>query len=105
VDELLVEKEEIKGRIAGYRAQLATPEHNDDEHLRLQLKIARLELEINGYAMKLEKAEADGDGVREERYAGLINKTRDNLHDLNQQLFLLQQREERQPNRGNFLSI
>jgi hypothetical protein len=72
MDELLVEKEEIRGRIAGYRAQLETPEHRDDEHLSLQLKIARLELEINGYAIKLEKAEADGDGVREERYSGLI---------------------------------
>jgi hypothetical protein len=47
-DELLVEKEEIKGQIAGYRARLETPEHNDDKHLHLQPKIARLELEING---------------------------------------------------------
>jgi hypothetical protein len=42
----------IQGQIAGYRAQLETPEHNDDEHLHLQLKIARVELEINGYAIK-----------------------------------------------------
>jgi hypothetical protein len=60
MDELLVEKEEIRGRIARYQAQLATPEHNDDEHLRLQLKIARLELEINGYVIVFNNAIADG---------------------------------------------
>jgi hypothetical protein len=60
MDDLLVENEEIKGRIAGFRAQLETLADNDDKHLRLQLKIARLELEINGYQIQFNKALADG---------------------------------------------
>jgi hypothetical protein len=102
MDNLLVEKEEIKGRIAGFRAQLETPEHNDDEHLHLQLKIARLELEINGYAIKLEKAEADGRENRVDKLLGTIKSAKDNL---NKQLSLLQQQQSSRDLVQNILQI
>jgi hypothetical protein len=82
MDELLVEKEEIQGRIAGYRAQLAIPEHRDDEHLCLQLEIARLELEINGYAIQFNKALADGNNEDKVLFADLIKSARNNFDKL-----------------------
>lgn len=82
MDELLEAKEEIKEQIAGYRAQLAIPEHNDDEHLRLQLEIARLQLEINGYAIKLENAVAEGNNEDKVLFADLIKSRRSNLDKL-----------------------
>jgi hypothetical protein len=95
MDELLVEKDDIKGRIAGYRAQLATPEHNDDEHLRLKLEIALLNLKINGYEIKLEKAEADGINLLSlGPLLETIKSARDNL--AKEQLLLLQLQEQRQ---------
>jgi DNA-binding protein YbaB len=95
MDELLVEKEEIQGRIAGYQAQLAIPEHRNDKHLRLQLDIARLELEINGYAIKFNKALADGNNEDKELFADLIKSARNNLDKLLAQQQEQQQQEDR----------
>jgi hypothetical protein len=106
MDELLVEKEEIKGRIAGYRDQLETLVDKDDEHLRLQLQTARLELdivclklEINGYEIQFNKAIAEGNEKDKHLYGDLISKRAANLQPLEERHLLAQQQ---QTSRGNF---
>ena len=84
MEELLEEKEDIKQDIALYRGQLQTALNDDRrKELKLALKIARLELEINGYKIELENAATYEE---KQRLSDLINKARDTLHDLNVQL-------------------
>jgi hypothetical protein len=77
--------------------------------MTLQERIAVLENTIRDYETLLKTAVADGKDNLAVKLLETIDKARDSLHDLNEQLFLLQQREERQllaqqqqPNRGNF---
>jgi hypothetical protein len=80
MEALLEEKEDIKQEIALYRGQQTV---NDDRRneLKLALKIARLELEINGYKIDLENAATDKERRRKEKQ---IETKELLLHDLNQ---------------------
>lgn len=58
--------------------------------MTLEGRIAKLEAEIEGYKIQLNKAIADGNDEKEKLFGGLIKSARDNLDKL-----LIQQQEER----------
>jgi VIT1/CCC1 family predicted Fe2+/Mn2+ transporter len=91
------EEQELINDISNHENQLQTA-LNDGKRKELQsaLKIARGELEITGYKIKLEKAEADGREDRVDKLLETIKTRGDNLDKLlAERLLLLQQLEER----------
>lgn len=64
-------------------------ENNNNEQntpLTLEQEIANLKRTIERYETKFKKAEEENDNEQKKMYANLITATRNNLHDLNQQL-------------------
>jgi VIT1/CCC1 family predicted Fe2+/Mn2+ transporter len=78
------EELELMNDISNHENQLQTALNDDQrKELKLALKIARLELEINGYKIDLENATTEEERRRKEQH---IETKEVLLHDLNAQL-------------------